>query len=372
MFPFGITILALIPNPRGAASLGLPSETVDEIFLIVALSSPPVVGSQDPTDMGWISLPLVCCDWKARVYANKRFWASVHGYNPITIPRSFAFSGNLPLSYRHTEVHPNAPRSLDSDLLAAAIDVFEPRRYYCITVDRGDAAMAHLKKVITCSQEEPLGDLKEIVLRWDQDFGTGGDFDFARYVSLLCIHYRTLTVCRNLCRVKKNNQLLAPALTSATFSGFSPFIVGSAVRVLNIDLFNCRPSTRPPLGTVLKMLSVLSPALEELRLIEVIADFGTSGFTVTEALIPVTLPRLSVFNFENKMTITLKAINFINIPSSTRRRIGMTLDDDQPTNKQFTGLMRYTGMCTCEAHCYYILIIDLQYARVRQATLLSQ
>lgn len=159
----------------------LPAEILDEIFMIVALNSPPVLGSLDPRDLGWTALPLVCRDWKRIIYGRKSLWAAVHGFNPSTIPRALALSGELPVVYLHTAARPKSKPSLDAKLLIAALRNFEPRRYRSITVDRGNAAVGHMQALVGCSQTAPLEDLEELVMRWDQKAGDGGGLEWARY-----------------------------------------------------------------------------------------------------------------------------------------------------------------------------------------------
>lgn len=164
----------LLTLSRRSHISALPNELLEEIFLIYALISPPLLGSRTYADAGWAVLLCVCREWYLLITRCTEFWATVHHHNPSTMSMSLARSGTRGVEYvlADTSVTGRWPLSvyeLRNEVATRALREFKPSR--CVRIEvmaRGDVH-AHLMKILGDSDGGELPLLRVLLLSWGWD-----------------------------------------------------------------------------------------------------------------------------------------------------------------------------------------------------------
>lgn len=147
----------------------LPVEIQDEIILLAAETSPPLLGSTDEHELGWRALILVCKGWQDINMKNKSLWAAIHAQDPAIMSAALSRAEAHHLVYIHTFNNVRCVPTLDRRVEDMAYRQFDPSRYTYIEVDRlFDAAHSHLQKL--CTMEAPK--LETLILTEHHRFGS--------------------------------------------------------------------------------------------------------------------------------------------------------------------------------------------------------
>lgn len=170
----------------------LPSELLEEIFVLYAGCFPPLLGSDAPEDSGWAVLLIVCRLWYSLIMHCTEFWAIACCDNPSTMSRSITLCGGRGVRYVLSDDGPRGdwPRcelEVRDAVSARALKEFDPPLCAQIRVNaRGDVA-GHLTKLFEASDREPLPLLTELFIGWGSD--DSPDFYACVFFGVICLCY---------------------------------------------------------------------------------------------------------------------------------------------------------------------------------------
>ncbi|KZV68601.1 hypothetical protein PENSPDRAFT_687153 [Peniophora sp. CONT] len=269
----------------------LPLELQDEIIVLAAAANPPLLGSTICHQLGWRAMTLVCKYWEDVIMHNRRLWAAIHDQDPAILPVAIARADGSPLEYCLTSDNVRCVYTMHARVEAMACRQFDPNRYTHIEVDRHDAAMAHMRKMLTMETTT----VEYLRMIYNQP-AWGIDARMRRF------------------NRSAESILSAPRLRHAVLKGICVKIAGSDLRTLTIDFSGFSTFTRPPLSVLCDVFNAVKSTLTELYL------WQACGFCVSERT-PIVFTKLSTIAIEGSMTDVLSIFNRLRVPPDAKRII---------------------------------------------------